>query len=103
MNEKIAENQSIPAVPIRAATEPAQARPNIMMPLMYASTSKALTPVSLSRDSMRCVVPSSVAADNSMQKPTKRKSGVSRAMSASRWLTPISTRSVTGNSWPKNR
>ena len=72
MNEKIAENHSIPGVLIRAAIEPAIARPIIMMPLMNASTSSALTPVADSRDSIRWLVPSSVAADSSMQKPTNR-------------------------------
>jgi len=66
-NEKIAENQSIPAVLIFAAMGPASARPKIMMPLINASTRSALTPVAPSKDSIRWVVPSSVAADSDEQ------------------------------------
>ncbi len=103
MNEKIAENHSMPAVLILAEIGPAIARPKIMMPLMKASTSNALTPVADSNDSIRWVVPSSVAAESSMQKPTKRYSGVARLFAAAAALTPISIRSVCGKDWPINR
>ena len=66
-NENIAENQSIPTVPILLEIDPAIARPKIMMPLIKARTRSAFTPVAPNSDSMRCVGPNSVAADNIMQ------------------------------------
>lgn len=83
MNANNEERKSMPVVLIFMAIGPAKARPIIMIPLMKAKTKSALTPVSLSNDSIRCVVPSSVVAERSIQNAINKKSGLARLLYAS--------------------
>jgi len=72
INENNAENHNIPVVLIFLEIGPAKYRPIIIKPLINASTRSALTPVSLSSDSMRCVVPNSVVAESNIQTAMNR-------------------------------